>query len=263
MSAEEVLAVFRTEYRYSEQFDPEEMVGCEISFETTVEEWRDACDLVSWWGLGRALNADWEIDVSDPDWKGTLEPARRRTLRDVCELIASWARLPVVEPAGLLGGRCDTVGALRAMRVVAGLHEPGALRLRPSAPLGPESGSREWALVRAALKLAPGSVEPPRREDHPALGWFAWPFLSGLLALPAGGLLTGAAWLLERFAESPVSPGAVWGAAGAVAFALIGISIAGVLLTLRLHPTRYHWGEARTVGDLARRVAAQAAPTAG
>ena len=258
VSAAEVLAVFQTRHRF-DGLD----VDLALSFDTTVEQWRDVGELVAWRALGRALDADWSVGASDDAWERVLEPARRRTLRDVCELIASQARLPVVEPAGMLGGRCDAAGALRAMRAVGGRHEQGVVRLRPSTPLGPRSGDREWALVGAALKLAPGSIDPPERDDHPALACFAGLCVLGVLAVPIGALLAGGAWLLSHVAGTSVPPGDVWAAAEVAFTILLGVGLAGVWLTLRLRATRFHWGEVRTVGDLARRVAEGAVPAGG
>lgn len=43
-----VLAVLRDEHRQECQFDPEVDPQALLSFESTVAEWREACDLLGW-----------------------------------------------------------------------------------------------------------------------------------------------------------------------------------------------------------------------
>lgn len=71
-----------------DQADPE----AKLNFDTTVSEWREACDLVGWRQLAGLLNEFWDLDIPLDEWKHVLEPAEKRTLRDVCELLATEAR---------------------------------------------------------------------------------------------------------------------------------------------------------------------------
>jgi hypothetical protein len=59
-------------------------------------------------------------------------PAREKTLRGVCELLATQARRPLVPPANMLGRECASAGVFLAMRAL--LVQVGAPPdLRPSA----------------------------------------------------------------------------------------------------------------------------------
>lgn len=67
-----------------------------LTFETCVSDWKFAC---GWSGLstlylGRKMNEMWGLTCSLRAWKTVLEPARKRTLREVCALIAD----PPAEP---------------------------------------------------------------------------------------------------------------------------------------------------------------------
>ncbi|QEH32541.1 hypothetical protein OJF2_10180 [Aquisphaera giovannonii] len=96
-----------------------------LTFETTVAEWQTEIDLVasSRW-IGRALNDIWQLGRPDADWRAVLEPARERTLGELCEFIASGARMRALEPLAILGRPCLPAGAFLAIRSL--LIEAGA-----------------------------------------------------------------------------------------------------------------------------------------
>ena len=94
---EYALAVLRDMHRQQCQHDPEADAHAVLSFDTTVAEWRDACDLLGWRELGLAYNQIWGIACRDHEWHAVLEPPRFRRLAEVCQLIAS-----------LRGSSCDT-----------------------------------------------------------------------------------------------------------------------------------------------------------
>ena len=105
-----VLAVLRDIHRQQWQHDPEADPRAVLSFDTTVAEWRDACDLLGWQELGRALNEWWGITCSDSEWCAVLEPAGQRRLADVCQLLAGRVARPVIRPSRAGGGYAFPVG---------------------------------------------------------------------------------------------------------------------------------------------------------
>jgi hypothetical protein len=88
-SPDYVLEVLRESHRHQCSFDPEADPTVELSFGSSVAEWRNACDLLGTKKLAEALNDIWGLTIPSSDWQAVLEPARSRTLRDVCGLIAS------------------------------------------------------------------------------------------------------------------------------------------------------------------------------
>ena len=108
---EYVLAVLRDMHRQQCQHDPEADAHAVLSFDTTVAEWRDACDLLEWQQLGRGYNQFWGIACSDGESARVLEPPRFRRLADVCQLIASRAARPVIRPSRMSGSTCAPAGA--------------------------------------------------------------------------------------------------------------------------------------------------------
>src|SRR5688572_7956658 len=88
MRAEDVLACIRDAYRFAEELDPESEPGVTLTFESTIDEWRSACDLLAAPQLGVALNEWFGVAVGDEEWKAALEPAAQRRLRGVCEVVS-------------------------------------------------------------------------------------------------------------------------------------------------------------------------------
>lgn len=86
------LSAIRQQHREQCGCDDEADPTAKLNFDTTVSEWREACDLVGWRQLAGLLNEYWDLDIPLDEWKHVLEPAEKRTLRDVCELLATEAR---------------------------------------------------------------------------------------------------------------------------------------------------------------------------
>ena len=127
------------------------------TFETTIHEWREALDLVWWSPLGQGLNKFWGTKFSEGRWFSVLVPAREKTLRGVCELLASEARRPRVPPAKVLGRDCESAAvflAIRSLLVQAGAPPD----MRPSTPLEPFL--RKWpnVFLKEVSRLAPGGL---------------------------------------------------------------------------------------------------------
>jgi len=167
VSSEFILRVLADEHRQQTQYDPEAEPGIELSLDTTIAQWRDACDLVGWRQLGRALNARWRIDVADDEWRNALEPPRRRTLLSVCRLISDRAQLPQLVGRGYLGARCVAAAAflgIQSQLAESGNHVRG---LRPSTKLEPYLRNDPAAFLTYAARTSPGSL-PPIQIKSPA-----------------------------------------------------------------------------------------------
>lgn len=109
-TSEYVLSVFCDMHRQVGEYDPDIDTSVELSFDTTIEEWRDACDLLDWRSLAKAYNQFWNIECSQEQWKAVLVPENEKRLGDVCQLIARHATRPVIRPVSLLGCTCSKAG---------------------------------------------------------------------------------------------------------------------------------------------------------
>jgi hypothetical protein len=167
-----VLAKLLDEHRLLSPLDPEAEPDDVLDAGSTIAAWRNARDLPPTWPLGRALGESWGIARTDAEWRAVLEPARNRTLADLCAFIAdSGATRPAFEPAGYLGASpCDAAGAFLAVRSI--LRESGADAdaIKPSTPLAPylerDMGVFVWGPIAG---LAPGALPELREIPCPAI----------------------------------------------------------------------------------------------
>lgn len=68
-SPEFVLDVLRDSHRHQCASDPEADPDVQLTFGTTVAEWRNACDLLGTRNLGEAINEIWELTIPSDAWQ--------------------------------------------------------------------------------------------------------------------------------------------------------------------------------------------------
>lgn len=225
-----VLAVLRDQHRQQCQYDPE-AEPTKLSFASSVAEWRQACDLVEWRQLGRALNDRWGVQVSEEEWHRVLEPSASRNLGGVCEFLASRANRPAVRPVRLLGIRCRTAGIFLTIRSL--LHDAGAEvgDLRPSTPLQMYARRFPHVFLTAVSALAPGNL-PPVRILTPVYDAAAWIASIGLVVAGIG---------LWMDSTAVVAVGALAGMGG---------HLLAWMAVRCLRPAQVRFGKLRTFRDL-------------
>lgn len=179
-TAEYVLAVLRDEHRRLCEGAPFELI-----FETTVADWRDAWDLVTWRELGHAWNQFLSINCSDAEWKQVLHPAGKKRLAEVCELIASHMTRPRIRPAGFLGATCVTAGAFLAIRSLLRQAGANADAIAPSTPLALYARRHSEVFLGPISRLAPGAL-PAVRIKTPVYDVACWLGTAGRLSVAAG-----------------------------------------------------------------------------
>jgi hypothetical protein len=229
---EYVLAVVRDMHRQQARFDPEADADAVLTFDTTVAEWRQACDLLGWRALARGLNAVWGTGATEDEWRAVLEPGDERRLADVCAFLARRAARPRVRAARLLGRTCAAAGAFLTVRSL--LREAGAdpWGVTPSAPLAPYTRRYTSVFLDPLSRLAPGAL-PPVRVSTPVYDGATLAFLIGLPVLIAGACFGSAALA------------AAGGAVTVAAYSLTWLAARFLL------PSSVEFGDLRTFRDLA------------
>lgn len=165
---EYILASIQEEWRQTaklEGFEPMEVEQELPTFDTTIQQWRDTMDLVGPWELSRALNKEWNTNFTWEQWREVFQPARRKALREVCELLASQAKRPVAAPAKRLGKTCESAGlflSIRSALIQAGAPAAG---IRPSTAISPYL--RKWPKVftKQVARLSPGGLPYTSAHD--------------------------------------------------------------------------------------------------
>lgn len=234
-SPEYVLDVLRENHRQQCQYDPEAEPEIVLSFDSTIADWRRACDLVSWRRLARALNDGWSISVPIETWCEVLDPASEKTLEGVCRLIAAHTRRLLIRPARVFGATCETAGAFLTIRSL--LHEHGVCvdAVRPSTPLAPYARWHAGVFLGPIAELVPGAL-PLVQIRHP--------FYSGATWGIALGAILGVAGLLPGFRFLTALGALIWLPSWALTW-----------LARFVPPASVTFGDAETFGDLARAIA--------
>lgn len=158
----DILAILIEDHRHQTAYDSEADPDAVLTFETRVSDWRRACDLMYWVALGRAMNWQFGTSFSEQQWRSVLKPGRRRTLRDVCDLIATRALLPELNPIRVFGKSCKTAGAFLILRSLLAERGVRVDDIRPSSDTAPILREHFGAFLNSVARLAPGRL--PRIE---------------------------------------------------------------------------------------------------
>lgn len=157
-SPEQVLAILVDQHRHVCLVDPEVFPDAILTFDTTIAEWRFACDLVGWERLSLVLNEEWGMILRKDEWNTILEPANQRTLRTLCEVIAKHGKIEVMPSKSFLGGQCPSNRAFRAVRTLLlslGVHRED---IHLDTPVAPLLNQYRYKLLGPCIKLAPGAL---------------------------------------------------------------------------------------------------------
>jgi hypothetical protein len=183
-TSEYVLAVIKDNHRQQCQVDPEAGKDILLTFDSTIDEWRQACDLLGWRKVAKAMNDWFKTDFSDEQWKAVLEPAKKKTLRGVCELLATKVRRMEIKP---FGNRCVNAGIFLTIRSY--LKRAGAKeQIKPSTPIAPFSRNYLGEFFDGIAKLEPGAL-PLVKIHTPFYNCSVGAFLLGLVICGIGSFL--------------------------------------------------------------------------
>jgi hypothetical protein len=196
VTPEYVLAVFRDQHRQLVRFDD----GCDrevdLTLDSTIEDWRNAMDLVETRPLGRAMNDSWEIQLSDRQWHEVLHPARHRTLLGVAELIARHASRAELRPLAIAGTECLPAAAFLAIRDCLAADGADTSDVAPSTLLSDYARRHLGTFLNRISRLAPGALPDVKvRFPEDPLD----------LLFGCGALLFWVAGILGKICESPVA----------------------------------------------------------
>ena len=85
----DILNIFSERHRLCSKFDANACDEVEIKLDMTIKEWRNADDLLQWYQLYPYLNKFFKLNISREQWESVLEPANKKNLEGVCELISN------------------------------------------------------------------------------------------------------------------------------------------------------------------------------
>jgi hypothetical protein len=229
MTREDVLGVL---IDYARLSDPLGEVLEPLEFETSVAAWRGSLELVGGKALGKELNKWFWVNIGEREWMRVLTPAKKRTLGEICDLIAAYGIKREIEAVTVMGCRCRKAGAFLAVREILAKAGADVSELHPTSRIEDYSRLFHADVFNQLVRLAPGQLPTVQREGG-ILGAYA-------ISIFVCGVLCYAAILLGD---------------SAVANRLLITTLALLLLTLiwgSIHQPRMRLGWVRTFRDLSR-----------
>jgi hypothetical protein len=122
-SSDEILQILTDFYNCQSQFDPEVYPDLEISYETTIDDWREACDLLEPRELAKFYHDLFKINTPIIDLEIILIHEKENTLKDFCDYISEHAPKEEIEPVISMGKTCHEAAIFKTL--ISKLKERG------------------------------------------------------------------------------------------------------------------------------------------
>ena len=182
---DDILGALRDMHRQACAIDGEANPDISLSQDSTIADWRDACDLLPWKKLAEAMNSSWSVDIPLARWQDVLEPPKQRKMAGVCELLAQHAKLPRVRPALILGSRCTSGGTFLTIRSFLADAGADVSEVAPSTLLHEYTRRYPAVFLGPVSQLASGAL-PPVKIHTPVYDAFIGGMLIAFVALVIG-----------------------------------------------------------------------------
>lgn len=168
VTADDVLDIIRDRYRHAQELDPEVERGMDLTFGSTIAEWRNSCDLLPFTELWPALNSWFGVAFAAPEWREVLEPGEVKTLGGVCALIATQASRPTIGPFPVAGIECWSAGTFLTIRSLLSQAGVPVQNIRPSTLLADYAREYGSVFISEIGRLVPGALPVPKIEHTTA-----------------------------------------------------------------------------------------------
>ena len=158
----DVLAWLNADYRIRAGLDPEVDSGAVLRPDTTIDEWRSICDLVSTGRLAATMGKWFQVARPASEWDAILEPEDERTLGDLARFAAAFMRVPEFRPIRVSGVDDAASGAFFCLKHLLARAGVPVGRIRPSTPIGSLGQAYVLPLSDALARLSPELAPEPR-----------------------------------------------------------------------------------------------------
>jgi hypothetical protein len=164
--SEEVLRIFQANYLQQQQFDPEVELGEELTFETTIEEWRNICDLLKPHELSGYFNYFFELNIPVDKWLLILQPQETKCLEDLCKFISENAVKPLIKPVKLFGTDCQSAATFK--HLISKFESKGieVKDIQPSSLVEPFAMKNLGILIEEVNKINPSTLPPVEYKSN-------------------------------------------------------------------------------------------------
>jgi hypothetical protein len=231
---EEILQIIQANYVQQQQFDDIVLKNYDLTFETTISDWQDICDLVDTSELFKYLNYYFHLEASRETWMDILEPEEEKTLGDLCNFVADTAEKEVIEPIKIMGDFCSTAAIFKSLKKRLEDRGLDVSDIRPSSQLEPLVKKYKSVLIEEINQIDPRVLPPIEFKTN----WvYKWGFRLLLTFIFVTGFL---AYRKSNWA---------WAAGG-----VCSIGYGMIWLGAWLNPKRASFKNIYTVADLVRKI---------
>jgi hypothetical protein len=202
LTTDEIFFIFKEEHRLCSPLDPEADPSFNLQLTSTVNEWREARDLLTWDKLAKVYNEDYRIGIPLETWKSAFEPGDRKTVKDVCELISNYAKIEVIRPIKLLGQTCLSSAIFKSIKKNLELRGVDTSGLSPSSRIEPVVKNNFAEFFGYINKNFTGVI-PEMNEGKTTLGKLASWFGLMLIVSLFGGMFWDTLFIAAAFLLLP------------------------------------------------------------
>lgn len=229
----EVLEIFKANYLQYQQFNHHVEPYEELTFETTIEEWRNICDLLNPYELAESFNYYFELNISIEKWLLVLEPEEVKNLGDICKFISENAVKPLIKPVKIFGSDCQSAATFKYL--MNRFNQKGIMtaKIQPSSLVEPFAKENLGILIAEVNKINPAALPPVKYRSNYLTGMGEAIFLLGFIALVSS------VWMRGLFS---------------MIVSLIGLAILLTWLGLKFGPTQVSFEGINTFRDLIERI---------
>lgn len=193
---EEILELLKASYNFQTQFDPEVDFGQELTFKTTIEDWRIICDLLPSNDLAKLYHGEYELTKPLSELELLLNNERRNTLGDFCKYISENAVKEIINPITLLGKECQEAAIFKTLLSKLSKKGVDIKGIRPSSKFLPFFKNNYNELLSVTNKLAPGSLSVFEYEPNKISKTGGLIILSSLIFVTAFSIIWNFHWYL-------------------------------------------------------------------
>ena len=165
-SKEDIFEMLISQYQFAIEFDPVVVKGMDFNYQSSIFDWRDACDLVEPKKLAKLFHEEFKINRPLAELEKILVNENKRTVSDLCEYLSEHAQREKIEPVKLLGQNCHTASIFKTLK--QNLTKKGAdtSDLKPSTEIKPFFLKYGGLLFDEVNKIAPGTMTDFEYKPH-------------------------------------------------------------------------------------------------
>jgi hypothetical protein len=157
-SKNDILQMLISQYQFAIEFDPVVNKGMDFNYESSIFDWRDACDLIEPKKLAKVYHQSFKLNRPISELENILTDENNRTVSDFCEYIAKHAERQKIEPISLLGQNCQTASIFRTLKQNLSNNGADTRDIKPSSEINLFFMKYGGLLVDEVNKIAPGTM---------------------------------------------------------------------------------------------------------